>query len=293
MIVAHEICAHLRNAGLLHLIGASAGPSRVLNFSRFSLCSRRFSDAWHANCYLGCCGLTSQTSQTKTGSSMSMPNIAALTLQRQILSGAYKAGQMLPGQRDLAESLGISRASLREALSTLEALGFIRSIPGKGTLVTLGRSVSANKVAGAPSSEGIHATFQLRFALEPAAAALAARAVNAHTAPRLWDTLARFEEALKTLDLVSASNADLEFHQLIAELTGNSLFLQVAHDFEDHISHSRLLPFADHSRIWEPAKEHHMIAAAISAGDADGARQAMQKHLLNTAARAGIEFVPP
>jgi GntR family transcriptional repressor for pyruvate dehydrogenase complex len=224
---------------------------------------------------------------------MSMPNIAALTLQRQILSGAYQSGQMLPGQRDLAESLNISRASLREALSMLEVLGFIRSVPGKGTLVTLGRSVSANKVAGAYTSAELQATFQLRYVLEPAAAALAARAANAHTTPRLWGIQARYEDALKTLDLVSASYADLEFHHLIAELSGNSAFLQAAQDFEDRIRQSLLLPFADHSRIWESPEEHHLVAVAISAGDADGARQAMQKHLLSAAARAGIVFIPP
>src|SRR3981189_830567 len=49
--------------------------------------------------------------------SMSMPMIAAQTLQRQILVGAYAGGEMLPGQRALAESLGISRNSLREAIS--------------------------------------------------------------------------------------------------------------------------------------------------------------------------------
>ena len=53
------------------------------------------------------------------------------------------------------------------------------------------------------------------------------------------------------------------------------------------------LPFADHSRIWETAEEHRAIAAAISAGDAEGARAAMQRHLLQTAARAGIEFLQP
>jgi GntR family transcriptional repressor for pyruvate dehydrogenase complex len=224
---------------------------------------------------------------------MGMPNVAALTLQRQILSGVYKSGQMLPGQRDLAESLNISRASLREALSMLEVLGFIRSVPGKGTLVTLGRSVRANKAAGTPSSAELEATYQLRYVLEPAAAALAARAANAHITPRLWDIQARYEDALKTLDLVSASNADLEFHQLIAELSGNSAFLQVAQDFDHRIRQSLLVPFADHSRIWEPPQEHHMVAVAIAAGDADGARQAMQKHLLKAAARAGIKFIPP
>ncbi|MFJ9535590.1 FadR/GntR family transcriptional regulator [Herbaspirillum sp. NPDC101396] len=228
---------------------------------------------------------------------MSMPNIAAQTLQRQILSGTYKTGQMLPGQRDLAESLGISRASLREALSMLEALGFIRAMPGKGTLVTSGRSSTATAPArtGAalPSSAELQSTFQLRYVFEPAAAALAARVINAHTTPRLWGVQARFEEALKNVDLVTASQADLEFHQLLAELSGNGGLMQVVRDFETRISHSQRLPFADHARIWESAEEHRAIAAAISAGDAEGARVAMQRHLLHTAARAGIEFLQP
>jgi GntR family transcriptional repressor for pyruvate dehydrogenase complex len=227
---------------------------------------------------------------------MSMPNIAAQTLQRQILSGTYKAGQMLPGQRDLAESLGISRASLREALSMLEALGFIRSLPGKGTLVTSGRKSNANSVTNAalpPPSVELAATFQLRYVFEPAAAALAAHLNHSGNTARLWDVQARFEGALTMLDLVSASQADLEFHQLIAELSGNPGLLQVIHDFAGRISHSLRLPFADHARIWEPAEEHRVIAAAISAGDAEGARVAMQTHLLHTAARAGITFLLP
>ncbi|WP_034298182.1 FadR/GntR family transcriptional regulator [Herbaspirillum sp. RV1423] len=226
---------------------------------------------------------------------MSMPNIAAQTLQRQILSGAYKTGQMLPGQRDLAELMGISRASLREALSMLEALGFIRSMPGKGTLVTSGRAAAGNAATAstAPSSAELQSTFQLRYVFEPSAAALAARVVDAHATPRLWGVQARFEDALKIVDLVSASQADLEFHQLIAELSGNAGLLQIARDFETRISHSLRLPFADHSRIWEPAEEHRVIAAAMSAGDATGARTAMQTHLLRTAARAGIEFLQP
>ncbi len=222
---------------------------------------------------------------------MRMPNIAAQTLQRQILSGAYQPGQMLPGQRVLAGSLGISRASLREALSMLETLGFIRAVPGKGTLVTAGRSVGQSTAT--QSSAEVLATYQLRFVLEPAAAALAARAVEAQLTPRLWGAQTRFEESLKTLDLIGASRADLEFHQLIADLSGNAVFLQIVRSFEDRISHSLSLPLADHDRLWEAALEHRAIAAAISAGDAEGARHAMQVHLLGTAQRVGITFVPP
>ncbi|OWY34199.1 FadR/GntR family transcriptional regulator [Herbaspirillum aquaticum] len=231
---------------------------------------------------------------------MSMPNIAAQTLQRQILSGTYAPGAMLPSQRELAESMGISRASLREALSMLEALGFIRSVPGKGTLVSQrqeGREAPPQPPAGeegaAAAALDLAAVFQLRYALESAAAALAARHISAHATPRLWGIQARFEEALKNLDLVSASHADLEFHQLLAELSGNPAFSQVVRQFERPISHSLRVPFADRERIWAPAVEHRAVAAAISAGDIEGARQAMQQHIVNAAQRVGLSFSPP
>jgi len=234
---------------------------------------------------------------------MSMPNIAAQTLQRQILSGTYRSGEMLPSQRELAESMGISRASLREALSMLEALGFIRSVPGKGTLVTErqdARVIPPQLQAGADGEAGnaastldLAAVFQLRYTLESAAAALAARNITAHATPRLWGLQARFEDALKNLDLVSASHADLEFHQLLAELSGNAGFIQVVRQFEQPIGHSLRVPFADRERIWAPAIEHRAIAAAVSAGDVEGARRAMQAHLTNAAARVELVFTPP
>ncbi|WDZ96087.1 FadR/GntR family transcriptional regulator [Herbaspirillum sp. WKF16] len=234
---------------------------------------------------------------------MSMPNIAAQTLQRQILSGTYLPGEMLPSQRELSDSMGISRASLREALSMLEALGFIRSVPGKGTLVAERQSGRATPPPPQPSAEGeaapatppleLAAIFQLRYVMESAAAALAARHITPHATPRLWGIQARFEEALKNLDLVSASHADFEFHQLIAELSGNPGFTQLVRQFESPISHSLRVPFADRERIWAPAVEHRAIAAAISAGDADGARQAMQQHVVNAAARVELRFGLP
>jgi GntR family transcriptional repressor for pyruvate dehydrogenase complex len=230
---------------------------------------------------------------------MSMPMIAAQTLQRQILVGAYAAGEMLPGQRDLAESLGISRGSLREAISMLEALGFVRSIPGKGTFVE-GRHDPAGggsaSVIGLPqgSQQGLSgAIMQFRFLIEPAAASLAARLCDRHAAPRLWGIQARFEEALRGLDLVTASQADLEFHQLIAELTGNEHLCQIARDFEDRITDSVRRPFSNRARVGEPAAEHRAITAAICDRDPAAAHLAMQTHLLNAAARIGIRFVQP
>jgi hypothetical protein len=61
----------------------------------------------------------------------------------------------------------------------------------------------------------------------------------------------------------------------------------VVRQFERPISHSLRVPFADRERIWAPAVEHRAIAAAISAGDIEGARQAMQ-HIVNAAQRRSL-----
>ena len=105
----------------------------------------------------------------------SVSNIAAQTLQRRILDGDYAPGAALPGQRELAENLGISRASLREAISMLEALGLLRSFVGKGVFVTAGAPADVANLPSGPNAMPPDAIFQMRFVIEPANAALAAR----------------------------------------------------------------------------------------------------------------------
>ncbi|WPB55617.1 FadR/GntR family transcriptional regulator [Xylophilus sp. GOD-11R] len=224
---------------------------------------------------------------------MSMTSLAAQTLQRQISSGTFAPGNMLPGQRELAESMGISRASLREALSMLEALGLVRSMPGKGTLVTRG----SRQVAPLPFTPGdaadLQQLWQFRFCMEPATAALAARNMRADQAPRLWGVQARLEDAALTSDMVSASTADLDFHHLIAALSGNGHLVGLMSSFEPDIGRAVALPFAEADRIHDVLREHRAIAAAICLGDADGARLAMQQHLRASARTLGLVFVEP
>ena len=72
---------------------------------------------------------------------------AAKQIQAMILDGSLAPGQQIPSQRELAVRLKLSRASLREALLTLEAIGFIVIQPGRGTFVAevspKGRTMSA------------------------------------------------------------------------------------------------------------------------------------------------------
>ncbi len=223
----------------------------------------------------------------------SVSSIAAQTLQRRILDGHYAAGAALPGQRELAESLGISRASLREAISTLEALGMLRSAPGKGVFVTAGSQVKAADLPVGPSAMPPDAIFQMRFVIEPANAALAARQRSDDGLNTLRECMADMQRALGASDLVTAAECDLRFHLGLAELSGNPALAAMTQHFQAQLAYSLRLPFADRSHIWHPADEHNVILAAVAAGNAAAARKAMQQHLISAAGRVGITFTKP
>lgn len=223
----------------------------------------------------------------------SVPNSAAQTLQRRILDGQYAAGSALPGQRELAESLGISRASLREAISMLEALGLVRSFAGKGVFVTTGQAPVASELPAGPNAMPPGAIFQMRFVIEPANAGLAARRQGVEDFSALHACMDDMKAALGGNDLVAAADCDLRFHLELARLSGNPALAAVTQHFQSQLAYSLRLPFADRSHLWQPADEHDAILAAVTAGDAAMARQAMRRHLFSAAGRVGIRFTEP
>ncbi|THF63331.1 FadR/GntR family transcriptional regulator [Pseudothauera rhizosphaerae] len=223
----------------------------------------------------------------------SISSIAAQTLQRRIVSGEFAQGDTLPAQRELAESLNISRASLREAISMLEALGLVRSQAGKGVFVTWGRKSDPEQLPAGPAAVPPHALFEFRHALEPAWAGLAAQRATAAEHAALRTIQAGMEAALAAGDLVQASELDLQFHLRLADLSGNPLLRAAAGQFSAQIAHSLRLPFADVGGMWAPADEHRHILAAIEAGDGAAAAAAMRAHLDAAAARVGIDFLRP
>lgn len=222
----------------------------------------------------------------------SISNVAAQNLQRLISDRTYPAGSMLPSQRDLSERLGISRTSLREAISMLEALGLVRSHPGKGVYVTAGQTREAGDLPANPASMRPEAIFQFRFVLEPAAASMVAADISLDLTT-LHEIQRSLEGALHAMDLVMAADHDMEFHRCIARLSANEVFISVLHQMESQVAYSLQLPFANPQSIWETADEHLAVIQAISSHDPKVAKQTMQTHLLRAAARVGIRFYQP
>lgn len=226
---------------------------------------------------------------------LTVAEAAAHALQVRIRNGVYPPGSVLPSQRQLAQELAISRASLREAISTLEALGFIYSRPGKGVFVRDAGGSDASNLPHGTTLMTPDELLEFRLVLEPVWAALAAQRRTVEALDELESLQSGMEAALQVNDLVTAANCDLGFHLALAVASGNPGLSLIGNQFRDQIAHSLRLPFSNPASRQEPVDEHRKILAAIRNRDSGAAYQAMCAHLAGSANRLGIHirFVPP
>lgn len=186
--------------------------------------------------------------------------------------------QKLPTERALAESLGISRRSVRRALEVLEAEGLVWRRQGAGTFAGP-RPEPLGEIA-APEAD-LTEVMEVRLRIEPQIAQLAALRADAASIARMGEILARLDG---TGDADARELWDSTFHREIARASGNRFFLTIF----DSIDQSR------HDETWRAVRErarsrrnlalyshqHHEILAAIAAHDPVRAGRAMRDHIL-------------
>ena len=203
-------------------------------------------------------------------------------IKNEIWQGTLKRGERLPPERELAESLGVSRNSVREAIRTLGLMGFVSSTQGAGNFVTcdieqnLRESLHMMMLLGETNYLQLS---QRRCGLESENARLAAERIQPRQAARLKE-LARLmrEEA----DPQKASRYDQEFHSLLCEASGNrlikSLFRAMLSTINDFIStmYVRIVETPAQAEALHTA--HQRLADALAAHNADAADQAMRAH---------------
>lgn len=136
-------------------------------------------------------------------------------LREGIIRGRYPQGTRLAEQR-LAEELSVSRVPLREAVPLLAVDGFVRTLPRRGAVVntwTLGMA---------------HELFDLRLCMEVGAARFAARQVGlGRSAQPLRDVLERSRDGVRTRDAYRIAADSTEFHEVVVDLTANTLMRSV------------------------------------------------------------------
>src|ERR1700712_4537250 len=147
-----------------------------------------------------------------------VPQSAARLIQDMIKAGELKAGEKIPSQREFSVRLGISRASLREALLTLETLGLLKTEAGRGTFIADSRPSATNNMAPwrYADSYSVFDVFQTRIMLEGNIAALAAGRLTGSQLQAMELATKTMEDCWASEDLLTNVEADLEFHGIIA-----------------------------------------------------------------------------
>ncbi|MGZ0783201.1 FadR family transcriptional regulator [Pseudomonas sp. TKO26] len=224
-----------------------------------------------------------------------VPELALQAIRQLIIERGFGPGDALPSQRELAVQLGVSRASLREALSSLSALGMISVQPGKGVFVQVPETVPAGAGLSWPFAAQASPVdiFQLRYALEGFAAGLAAVTLTADELDALEDNVQAMRSELRAGDFEAAARLDFEFHQKILLASGNQAMLSILSASAEIFLESQKLPFIRPERAMETWQEHRKILRALVRHASGAAQKAMQEHVRNAALRTGIAFVTP
>ena len=217
---------------------------------------------------------------------------AIATIRERIETMVYPVGSLLPAQRQLSEELAISRASLREALSTLEALGMLNIRPGKGVYVNSAEAAGAHAWRFADQAS-LPDTYQMRFALEGFVARLAAPAIGDADIVWLQDNLDSLQGALTCAELDEAAQLDFAFHMRIVSLAGNTAIESILRGSADIMKESQRLPFYRRELVLSTYHEHLAIVEALKARDSEHAGRAIEAHIVNAAQRAGVHFPIP
>lgn len=225
-------------------------------------------------------------------SSSTVVNSVVEKLRKALARGQWRSGEMLPGQRELAEQLGISRPSLREAVIVLETLGLVRSMPGKGVLVL---EADATLI---PGTEGVGAAsladvLELRYTLEPFIAGLVAQSAGKQDIGQLRLTLVDLREAVDASDSEAGVAAYIAFHEALFALTTNPIFQSVVQQTSNALKQSAAMLRDSPEHLAARLEENEAVVRAIRARNSAQASAQMRRHILAEGQRMGIELNIP
>jgi DNA-binding FadR family transcriptional regulator len=231
--------------------------------------------------------------------SSALPEKIAQDLMRLILSGEFDDSNILPSERTLQESYGVSRTVVREALKLLAARGLVTTGTGQGAVVSKNMTtpaIDALLLAFHRAHVRIEDLLDARLLIEPEVAALAAQHATPlqirrlHELSQAMGDLALSDQPVRAASLSYDVNA--QFHSLLAQTSQNpvmeiliSIIVGIIWRQQNTIDLQQ--PPERHART---AQQHETIAQAVAMRDPDGARRAMIEHLEST--RQSISAMP-
>ncbi|AFU98813.1 FadR/GntR family transcriptional regulator [Simiduia agarivorans] len=212
-------------------------------------------------------------------------------LSRLITDGTIKPGERLPSERVLADKLGVSRPTIREAMIALEISGVIEIRTGSGIYATQKQSQQPELDLG-DKGVGPFEILEIRFIVESEACALAAARISGDQIAALKLAIKEMEEEEKRPD--ASEQADWKFHQIIAEATQNSAIESIVNWLWELRNQSELSSaFMERLRsegVHPSIEDHRKIVMALEQKNPEKARAAMRNHIDNATAAAATYF---
>ena len=205
-------------------------------------------------------------------------------IRKAIFEGQLKPGDKLPSERELVENFKVSKATLREAIRSLEVLGFleIRKGASGGSFVT---EVDMEKARDCFTNFlhfknlSLKDLSEVRLLLEPHIAEKAALGINEEDLKRLEELLRECDYVLRHDIPIESRKNEVEFHRIIASVTGNPILMFIL-DFVENL-------LIDTKEILQPSREfsqkvqkaHRRIYKALLERNGKKARAEMVKHV--------------
>lgn len=202
-------------------------------------------------------------------------------LESAIARGDYRPGDKLPSERELVQTFGVSRITVREAIRSLEALGLVYVHQGRGCFV-------ADLIDPAPFDHWLNVHHRALVDLLRIRGALDALAAEGAAHRREPAELAAIQAAEKAFAFAAADAAtpvqrlvelDIAFHRSIADASGNTLLCHLLEQLSTYLGESRRFVLSPEHRPLESAREHASIVAEIAVGDGPAARKAVHGHI--------------
>ncbi len=190
------------------------------------------------------------------------------TLRKAILTGELRPGERLL-EIQLSEKLGVSRTPIREAIRKLELEGLVNMIPRRGA-----------EVASITESD-LKDVLEVRRNLDALCAELACERITQKELTELKAACARFESVVPGGDVTSIAAADVAFHNIIIEATGNKRLIQLINNLSESIYRYRLEHIKDKKQHASLVEEHRKIYEAIASGNRSKAAKASTEHIIN------------
>ena len=207
-------------------------------------------------------------------------------VEQQILrvldEGQLGPGDRLPPEREFAQTLGVSRTTVREALGSLKAQGRVEIRHGQGVFVAEPQTARELRTVLGRHQHTLEELFAMREVLEAPAAQWAAERQDLSKLAEVRKALEALNHAtdLGNRDFDELRRLDAAFHLAIVEAAGNRFLSQTLGVLQEMLAQGMETTLSVPGRLRKSRVDHERILAALIAGDGPAARQAARRHVL-------------